>query len=632
MIQPSSWKLVAAFAAIKAAAAPTNKGPTFGAWIDDEGITNLYGNSFGRPGYNETFDYIIVGGGNAGNTIAARLALDPAGYKVAVVEAGNFYEITDGNRTQVPGYNYVNTIEFPLGQTASPTLWSFKTTPQPGFGGRVISYPQGMTLGGSSAANYMGYHRPTVGTFDQWAELTGDSFWKWRNVYPAFKKSVSFQPPDYTKIDPSFQIDYDPRAFSPSGGPLHVSYGNYQGEYGIELGEALRKSGFPAISGFNSGNLLGYGTATATIDARFAVRDSSETSFLQAAAVASDIKIYPQTLVSKVLFDENKKAIGVQVHSNQVAGALDYVLKARKEVILSAGVWQTPKLLMLSGVGPAATLRQHGIPVVADVPAVGQNVWDQPTISLFLNINATTNTQVQARNPDFFDKAMSDYFNNRSGPLSGFGTGQGMGFEKFPAKYRREFSRETREYLATFPADWPETEYLPLTNVPLSPGMHIGPEDNFIIMNAVLLSTSSFGNMTLRSANWMDPPVINPNWLSTEGDMEQMYAAFMRMREIVSNWSSVQAEISPGPGVRTKEQIIQFIRDNAGFIYHGTSTAKMGKRGDPNSVSDSRARVFGVKGLRVVDASAFPTSPPGHPMSSIYMFAEKIAESILRGN
>jgi len=150
--------------------------------------------------------------------------------------------------------------------------------------------------------------------------------------------------------------------------------------------------------------------------------------------------------------------------------------------------------------------------------------------------------------------------------------------------------------------------------------MHIGPEDNFIIMNAVLLSTSSFGNMTLRSANWMDPPVINPNWLSTEGDMEQMYAAFMRMREIVSNWSSVQAEISPGPGVRTKEQIIQFIRDNAGFIYHGTSTAKMGKRGDPNSVSDSRARVFGVKGLRVVDASAFPTSPPGHPMSSICKF------------
>ena len=183
----------------------------------------------------------------------------------------------------------------------------------------------------------MGYTRGTVGTFDQWAELVSDDFWNWENVYPAYKKSVSFQPPDYTKIDPIYNISYDPSAFDPEGGPLHVSYGNYQGAYGPPLDRALAKSGISPIPGFNSGKLFGYGTATATIDIRTATRDSSETAFLQQAAGVSGLKIYPESLVTRILFD-GQKATGVEIKSNIATGDFRYHLTAKKEVIVSAGV------------------------------------------------------------------------------------------------------------------------------------------------------------------------------------------------------------------------------------------------------------------------------------------------------
>ncbi|ORY03483.1 hypothetical protein BCR34DRAFT_591563 [Clohesyomyces aquaticus] len=609
----------------------TNDDGPIGAYVDGNGVTHIYGNSFGRPGYNDTFDYIIVGGGNAGATIAARLALDPAGYSVAVLEAGSFYEITDGNRTQIPGYNYINTITFPLGDATTPTTWGLNTVPQPGLGGRKIYYGQGQTLGGSTAANYMGYQRGTVGTFDQWAKTVGDDFWKWDNVYPAYKKSVNFQPPDFTKIDKSITIKYDPSAFSSSGGPLHVSYGNYQGLYGPSLGKALESSGFKLIDGFNSGKLFGYGTATATIDARTATRDSSESSFLQEAAKKTGIKIYPQAIARRILFDGSKKATGVEVQSNIATGNLRYFLSARKEVIISAGVWHSPQLLMVSGVGPASTLRANGIPVVADLPGVGQNEWDQPVVGIFLDLNVTTNTQFQAGNPAVVSKAIDDYLKNRSGPLSGFGTGQGIAFEKFPDRLRKNFSNSTLAHLASFPSDWPEAEYLGLANAPVT-GVPVTLQDNFMVFSAVLLATQSQGNMTITSNNILDPPVINPNWFTKEADLEQAYAAFLRCREIASKWNTVVAEVLPGPQVQNKTEIMAYIQEHSGMIFHGTSTCKMGPKSDKSAVVDSRARVYGVSGLRVVDASAFPNCPPGHPMSSVYMFAEKIAESILKGN
>lgn len=158
-------------------------------------------------------------------------------------------------------------------------------------------------------------------------------------MFPAYKKTSTFQPPDYSKIDPAADIQYNESAFSPDGGPLHVSYSNYAGPYGPALKDALNRVGIEDIGDFNSGKLLGHGSMTCAVDTRTATRDSSETSFLQAATRGSDIKIYPNTLARRVLFDNNKTAFGVEVQANSLtASSLVYHLTARKEVILSAGV------------------------------------------------------------------------------------------------------------------------------------------------------------------------------------------------------------------------------------------------------------------------------------------------------
>lgn len=219
-------------------------------------------------------------------------------------------------------------------------------------------------------------YSPTVGSMDQWATQVNDDFWTWDNAYPAYKRSCDFQPPDYSKIDPLNQINFDPSAFDHNGGPLHVSYGNYIGPAGRALQAAMDSAGLRPISGLNSGQLIGYSTMTATVDTRTATRDSSETSFLQAGARASsNLKIYPDALVKRVTFDGNRRATGVDVQFNSANVDLSYHLTASREVILSAGVWHSPQILMVSGVGPQEVLNQYGIGVVSDLPGVGQNQW-----------------------------------------------------------------------------------------------------------------------------------------------------------------------------------------------------------------------------------------------------------------
>ncbi|KAK2772272.1 hypothetical protein CKAH01_13975 [Colletotrichum kahawae] len=637
--------LLAATAAAAAALAQGDQ--TIGATIDSQGVTRLYGNSFGRPGYNVTYDYIIVGGGNAGNTIAARLALDPANYTVAIVESGSFYEITAGNRTQVPGLGFIETQSFPAGIGPSLTLFDIITEPQAGYNGRKIDYLQGQTLGGSTASNGMAYHRATEGTFEQWSELVGDDFWSWDKVYAAYKKSCTFSPPDFTKIDESLNITWDSAAFDQNGGLLHVSYGNYQGPFGPYMDAALEKTGMSHIEGLNSGKLIGYGALTVTVDPRTATRSSSETSFLQAAAQGSSIKIYPNALAKRITFDGDKKATGIDVQMNSATANKVYHLGARKEVIVSAGAWHSPQLLMVSGIGPADTLKKNGIDVLVDLPGVGQNEevgirpsrrsalsltqsQDQPTVPAMFKVNITTFTQIVRENPEVTAKAVDDYLNSQSGPFSGVGAGQGIGFEKLPESYRKEYSNATLQFLDGFPKDWPEVEWLTYES---AAGIgDIGPDDNFLTFGGVMLTTASKGNMTISSADMLDPPVISPNWLVDDKDLEQAYSIFMRLREIASYSSIMQEEVYPGPSLSGKEAIIDWLRNNMGYIFHAACTCKMGREDDNMAVVDSRSRVRGVTGLRVVDASAFPSLPPGHPMSTVYMFAERIAESILEGN
>lgn len=440
-------------------------------------------------------------------------------------------------------------------------------------------------------------------------------------MYPFFKKSANFTPPDYSKIDPALNISYDPTAYIETGGPLHVSYGGFQGPYGPFLEAALAKMGFKAIPGLNSGELIGYGTATAGIDPKTMTRDSSETSFLQAGIRASPrLMVYPDTLGTHVLFDENKKARGVALEANIRNNPVSYHLNATKEVIVSGGVWFSPHLLMHSGIGPRETLEKYNIPVVVDNPAVGQNEWDSPYLTTVYKVNVTTQTQFINGNPEAVQQEYDDWTYRQAGRLSCIGTGQALSFEKYPPHLRAAFSNETLEWLATFPEDFPEVEYLPLEESDFP--ANISTTDNYMSMGSPLLAAKSIGNMTISSNNPFDLPVINPNWLLDVADHEMAVASVKRIREIAGNSSMFLEEYSPGPSVSTDAEILAWIRENMNLIYHGSATCRMGSANDTNSVTDSRARVKGVTGLRVVDASAYPVLPPGHTMGSVckYLF------------
>lgn len=280
-----------------------------------------------------------------------------------------------------------------------------------------------------------------------------------------------------------------------------------------------------------------------------------------------------------------------------------------------------------TGIGPASTLKSFSIPVLSDLPGVGQNLWDQIFFNVLRGITVP-NTGTYLSTPAQQGAAVNQYKTDASGPYSS--AGGYLSFEKLPAKSRSGFSARTQSLLAQFPGDWPEIEYI-------ASGFPSG-NANFSTIGAIsgtILTPSSRGNVTIRSASVSDAPVINLGWLTDPADGEVLVAAFKRVREA---WNSpaiagivAGPELVPGDAVASDADILTFIRGAAQPIWHASSTCAMGKNGDAGAVIDSKARVFGVQGLRVVDNSATPFSVPGHPTSSLYMLAEKIADNILNG-
>ena len=189
--------------------------------------------------------------------------------------------------------------------------------------------------------------RPTIGAFQMWADKIRDQDWTWEHVLPFYKKSVNFSPPDYTKIDPAYNLTYDDSALTPTGGPLQVSYGNHMYNYGLPFQSGFDKIGIHAIPGLNSGRLIGYAPFTGTIDPTAATRSSSETSFLEMAMQSTSLKIYQTTTVKQVLFDENKRATGVRVQMQGIHPQYEYTLSARREVIVSAGAVSIPPFVFI---------------------------------------------------------------------------------------------------------------------------------------------------------------------------------------------------------------------------------------------------------------------------------------------
>lgn len=567
--------------------------------------------------------------------MAARLS-ESGKYTVAVIEAGTFYQVTDPLLATTPAGDVVF-----VGASAAdnnPLVdWNFFTVPQTGANNRVIHYTRGRCLGGSSARNFMIYQRGTRQSYAQWANVVNDQSFQFDALLPFFKKSCDFTPPNTQKRAPNATALYNPGAFQPGAGPLHVSYANYAQTFDSYLQPSFNQIGMPTAQDFNSGQLNGIQYCASTIDPAREERASSQETFLNEALAENrtNLKVYQLTMAKQILFDDNKKATGVLVEAASVA---PFVLTAKREVVVSAGAFHSPQMLMVSGIGPADQLTANGIPVLVNNPNVGQNMQDHVFAGPSYRVNVETFTKL-ANDPAYVaEQFAGPYSLNQSGPLTN-PVSDMLGWEKVPPNMLAKFTPQAQAELAQYPPDWPHIEYI-------SGAGYVGQFDSLILsqpkdgyMYATILATivapRSRGNVSIVSSDTNVLPVINPNWLTSPTDQQVAVAAFKRARQAFAAPALqrivIGDEYFPGPDVKTDQQILDNYANTLLTVWHASCTCAMGTSIAKGAVVDSHARVMGVKGLRVVDASAFPFLPPGHPQSTIYMLAEKIAAQMLSG-
>ena len=570
----------------------------------------------------------MVGGGTAGLTLASRLVEQKAG-SVAVIEAGTFYELSNGNLSHIPALDYYWISPEPVDSSWQPGAdWGYVTEPQVGQNNKQYHYARGKMLGGSSARNYMIYHRQTEGVHQKWADAVDDDSYAWDAFFPFYKKSVDFSPPNNRVRIANATPSYDPGAFKGGKNPaLSVGYPNYVHSFATWAVKGLEQIGIPIRkNAFHAGGLLGQAYNTLTIQPDTMVRESSASAFLPRSLDDADFYVYQLTLAKKILFDDDKKATGVQVETL----GRNYTLTARKEVILSAGAFGSPQLLQVSGVGPSELLSSLGIPVVADRPGVGQNMEDHVTTGIAHRVNVVTGSALGTV-PGFFAEQTTLFATRGEGMLTNPYLDV-LGWENFPKATRGQLlPADTRKLLESeYPQDWPEMEYM-VVGVPVGT---VDPTDraNYASLSFAITTPQSRGTVNITSPDAAVHPAIDPRFLTAKADVDVAVAAFKRIRQFWNtkamrtiripgvNGTESSSELFPGAEIETDDEIAALIRNNSQTVWHASCTCRMGKEDDETAVVDSQARVYGVKGLRVVDAAAFPFLPPGHPQAVVCKF------------
>ncbi|KAK5632887.1 hypothetical protein RRF57_008601 [Xylaria bambusicola] len=416
-----------------------------------------------------------------------------------------------------------------------------------------MHYARGKVLGGTSGRNYMVYQRPTTDTFQEWADMVDDQSYAIDGFLPFFEKSMNFTPPNMNLRPSNSTPNFDDSVVGNGNGPLSVTYSNFATAFGTWATKAFEQIGMPGIDGFMSGKLLGNAWTASTVNAQNMNRESSETSFLRAALGHPDYTIYPLTLAKKIVFNGNKKATGVMVDTE----GFNYLLSARKEVIVSAGVFGSPQLLLVSGVGPEKTLQSLNIPVVADRPGVGQGMQDHVFYGVSYRVNGPTFSAL-GNDPEFAAEQARLFDESASGIYTSTGV-EVLGWEKTPDELRTNWSNRTKAALAAYPADWPELEYISIAALlgNFQDSRHTDPQDgfNYASLAVTLGAPRSRGSVTITSPDTAVHPQINPNFLTDQTDIDVMIAGFKRAREFFSS-SAMQSivigdEYFPGASVQT---------------------------------------------------------------------------------
>jgi len=533
------------------------------------------------------FDYVIVGAGSAGSVLANKLSASGRD-SVLLLEAGpsdrRFY-------VQMPmGYGKV--------YYDKNVNWKYQTEPVPGLNQQPSYWPRGKVLGGSSSINAMVYVRGHQNDYQEWSEVA--SGWDWSQVAPVFHRMEDWSgaASDCRGIGGPLAV----RDIAADAHPLCQTYLDAAGQCQI-----------PFNADYNSASMIG--AALYQINTKNGLRASAAACYLHPVMHRHNLCVKTHSQVSRITF-ENKVASGVCFEKS----GKQHIARARREVIICGGAINSPQLLQLSGVGPQALLERHGIALVHACKHVGQHLSDHLGADLVCRTNVDTLNQ-QLRPLLGKLKVGVQFLLKRSGPLS-LSLNQGGGFVSID---KSSAIPDLQLYFSPVSYTRAPVGTRPLINPDPFPGFLIGYNP---------CKPTSKGYLEIQSANASDPPLMQPNYMDTQHDKDLMLAGIRLMRQLTNAPALkevIEEEILPGTTHQSDEQLMSFVRKNAWTVFHQCGTCRMGDNAN-NSVVDARLRVHGVKGLRVADASIFPTIPTGNTNAPSIMVGERASDFILQDN
>jgi choline dehydrogenase len=547
-----------------------------------------------RTEMGDLYDFLIIGGGTAGMLLANRLSADPEA-RVLLIEAGG----RDSHPWIHIPVGYLYCINNPR------TDWCLRTQPVPGLNGRSLLYPRGKTLGGSSSINGMIYMRGQRRDYDAWAEATGEPDWRWDKSLPDFVTHESNHRFDSADRHP------DLASFHGSDGEWRVEKQRLRWEILDAFAQAAQQAGVPASDDFNRGDNEGVGYFE--VNQKNGWRWNTAKAFLRPVQrLRKNLTVWTHAQVTRLIIEQNADGQLRCVGAAVMRGATRTIVRAAREVVLSAGSIGTPQLLQLSGIGPAELLQQHGITVLKDAAGVGANLQDHLQLRLIYGVQGVTTLNTLARRWWGKAKIGLEYAMTRSGPMS-------MAPSQLGA-FARSDPQQTHPNI--------QFHVQPLSLPAFGQPLHDYAAFTASVCN---LNPTSRGTVQITSADFRAVPAIAPNYLDTQEDRTTAAASIRFARLIVEQPALARyhpEELQPGLQYESDEDLARLAGDIGTTIFHPVGTARMGRAEDPLAVVDPRLRVIGVSNLRIADASIMPTITSGNTNSPTLMIAEKAARWI----